>query len=159
MDAAVAECIVEGLVLRGVPLESFSGTPSSADRALLTQLAKTCALLGPSATTVPPQTGPAAPEDYDLLSRDITCAVDDVTGAMMASGTLTNRKATTQAYQVKVDFLDERNAKLGSATGFTGDLAPNQKGTWDMLSFDSSAIDKKVTCRVVAVEYSLFSTK
>jgi len=104
--------------------------------------------------------GVASADNYELPSGDIKCTVDPVTGAMKASGTLTNKKSGRQAYQVKIDFLDESNTKLGSGNGFTGDLSSGQKGTWDTVSFDSNnATDKKITCKVGEVDYSIFSTK
>jgi len=116
-------------------------------------------LVGKAVDDVSKSFGVADAADYDLPSGDIKCSVDDVTGAMKASGTLTSKKSGRQAYQVKIDFLDQDNTKLGSGSGFTGDLSQNQKGTWDTLSFDSQAADKKITCKVAEVDYSIFSTK
>ena len=50
-------------------------------------------LVGKAVDDVAKSFGVADAADYDLPSGDIKCSVDDVTGAMKASGTLTNKKA------------------------------------------------------------------
>lgn len=116
-------------------------------------------LVGSAVDDINKSFGTASTSDYDLPAGDIKCEVSGTSGSMKASGTLTNKKSGRQAYQVKIDFVDQNNVKLGDGSGFTGDLNNGQKGTWEAISFDSSAADKDITCKVAEVSYTIFSTK
>lgn len=157
IPADEAGCIVDGFVAKGLPLKD-SSAPSAADQAVIDAVVGECVKLR-APPELPDAIGVAAPSDYDLPADSIACTVDDITGAMKAAGTLTNRRDKTQAYEIKIEYFDEANELLGSAAGFTGDVAPGQSQTWDALSFDSVATGKKITCKVAAVNYSAFSTK
>lgn len=111
-------------------------------------------LISQAADTVSRSFGVADAADYDIPASDIKCTVDEF-GSMKASGTITNKKNARQAYQIKVDFNDEDNVKLGSSSAFTGELSSGQKGSWSVTDFDSTAAGKKITCKVSEVDYSL----
>jgi hypothetical protein len=111
-------------------------------------------LIGNAVDTVSKSFGVADAADYDIPAGDIKCSVDDF-GSMKASGTITNKKNARQAYQVKVDFSDADNVKLGTSTALTGALNSGQKGSWNVTDFDSTAVGKSITCKVAEVDYWL----
>lgn len=94
--------------------------------------------------------GVADPKDYEV--KFDTCEISD-SGSMSATGTITNKANRRQAYHLTIDFLDDKDVKLGSdPLIYTGGLQKDAKYQFDASNFSSS--DKaKITCRVGSVDY------
>jgi hypothetical protein len=96
--------------------------------------------------------GVAAAQDYKLEVQH--CDIDDFNNPK-ASGTIVNNADHRQAYEIKIDFVDDANVKVSNGVTFSGALDKGQTGTWSVPTFDDAG-DKPISCNVAEVSYTPF---
>lgn len=97
--------------------------------------------------------GVAAVQDYALTID--SCEIDDFDNPR-AVGTIVNNSDRRQAFEIKIEFVDEANVLVSNGLTFSGALDKGQTGNWTVPTFDDAG-DKPITCRVSEVSYTPFS--